>query len=81
MTNTLTAWEQQKETWKLLKGLNSKQIDLNIVELIRQQTPAAIVDPAVMGELLCKLGLNDEGINEFPEHLHPFCGRGLRIWQ
>ncbi|MFL5282061.1 MAG: class I SAM-dependent methyltransferase [Rhodopila sp.] len=27
------------------------------------------------------LGLNDEGLAEFPAELHPYCGSGLRIWQ
>jgi hypothetical protein len=31
--------------------------------------------------LLLELGLNDEGIDEFPPHLRRFCGTGLRIWQ
>lgn len=31
--------------------------------------------------LLPKLGLNDEVLREFPEHLYPWCGTGLRSWQ
>ena len=31
--------------------------------------------------LLPQLGLNDEGLDEFPPELHPFCGQGLRVWQ
>ena len=27
------------------------------------------------------LGLNDEGMHEFPQDLHVYCGQGLRIWQ
>jgi len=81
VTNPLTSWEQQSKAWKLLKGLNSKSINLAKVQLIRQQSAAALLDPANMEALLLKLGFNDEGLEEFPAHLHALCGRGLRMWQ
>jgi len=31
--------------------------------------------------LLLELGLNDEKLDEFPKHLHPHCGFGLKSWQ
>lgn len=81
MANPLTSWEQQKKAWKLLKGLNSKEINLEAVALIRQHSAEQLTDPAAMEALLLQLGFNDEGLDEFPTHLHPSCGRGLRIWQ
>ncbi len=32
-------------------------------------------------EFLLALGLNGEILNEFPEQLYPWCGRGIRSWQ
>ena len=31
--------------------------------------------------LLLELGLNNEELQEFPVHLHPYCGFGLKSWQ
>jgi len=32
-------------------------------------------------EFLLALGLNGEGLAEFPRQLYPYCGRGIRSWQ
>jgi hypothetical protein len=79
--DSLTSWQQQKKAWKLLKGLNSKEIDLSVVDLIRRKKASDLLDPVQMEALLLQLGFNDEGLDEFPEQLHAICGQGLRIWQ
>jgi len=65
----------------MLRGLHPTAIDLSRVQLIRESAPARLLDPAFLERLLPQLGLNDEGIEEFPAELHPFCGDGLRVWQ
>jgi cephalosporin hydroxylase len=35
----------------------------------------------MLEQLLIRLGLNDEGLDELPVALHPHCGRGLLLWQ
>lgn len=67
--------------WKKLKKLNTIPIDLERVTLIRDQDSDYLSNPANVESLMLSLGLNDEGLEEFPESLHPYCGQGLRIWQ
>jgi Methyltransferase domain len=68
-------------SWKKLRQLSPQPLDLARVELLRRSRLAELADPAELERLLCALGLNDEGIEEFPAELHPCCGQGLRIWQ
>ena len=80
--NTVSAsWAAQKAGWSLLKGLQTRAIALDRVSLIRAQTPDFLRHAGNLEVLLPKLGLNDEGMNEFPSALHPFCGTGLLVWQ
>ena len=74
-------WDAQKKRWALLKGLHPSVLDLSRVALIRGAEPAALRQPGALEALLLDLGLNDEGMNELPVHLHPYCGPGLRVWQ
>lgn len=67
--------------WKKLKRLGVSPIELARCDLIRRLDPSALRDPCRTERLIQELGLNDEGIDEFPEHLHKHCGQGLRIWQ
>lgn len=76
LTNSMKA-----NAWGLLKGLRPRSIDLSRVELLRGEPVHSLGDASRLVDLLKQLGLNDEGLNEFPEHLHPHCGRGLMIWQ
>lgn len=58
------------------------QIDLSLVELIRKEDVQSLADGKFCEkELLPNLGLNDEFKYEFPEYLHPFCGKGMLSWQ
>jgi hypothetical protein len=67
--------------WKKLKKLNTIPIDLERVTLIRDQDSHYLSNSAKVELLMLSLGFNDEGLEEFPESLHPYCGQGLRIWQ
>ena len=69
------------EAWKKLKSLRSRPLDLGRLALIEERSLAELADPAKLEALIPELGLNDEGIEEIPEHLRPWCGQGLRIWQ
>ncbi|MBW4635806.1 MAG: class I SAM-dependent methyltransferase [Iphinoe sp. HA4291-MV1] len=67
--------------WKKLKKLNTIPIDLERIALIRGKDTDYLCDPTNIESLILELGLNDEGLEEFPESLHNSCGQGLRIWQ
>src|SRR4029077_13792201 len=51
------------------------------ISLIREKSTEYLSQAGNLETLLLELGLNDEGLNEFPASLHPFCGQGLRVWQ
>ena len=60
----------------------SKAIDLSRTEQIRTAEFASLSSAEYLEkELLPALGLNDEGFEQIPAELYPFCGRGLRCWQ
>jgi cephalosporin hydroxylase len=77
-TSSLSA---QARGWRTLRGLHPEPIDLSRIALVRERTSAELAQPAVLERLVPELGLNDEGLDEFPEALRPYCGQGLRIWQ
>ncbi len=81
MKNASKSWAAQKAGWSLLKGLRTRAIDLDRIALIRAQTPDFLQHAGQLEEFLPTLGLNDEGVSEFPSALHPFCGTGLLVWQ
>ena len=35
----------------------------------------------IENHLLLELGINDEYLEHFPQHLYPYCGKGLKFWQ
>ncbi len=74
-------WDDRKRTWRILKSLRATAIDLDRIELIRTRSAESLSKPEVLEKLILELGLNDEGLDEYPPNLHPFCGAGLRIWQ
>jgi hypothetical protein len=56
-------------------------VDLVLAE-IRQAPLEKLRDPLwLQYQLLPRLGLNGELLNEFPEELYPWCGFGVRSWQ
>lgn len=71
----------QESAWKLLKGLRPRSIDLKRLSLIRQADLEFLKKASNLNDLLPYLGLNDEGLEEFPVSLHEYCGNGLFIWQ
>jgi hypothetical protein len=81
LTKQIQHQNLQANTWKLLKGLRPQNIDLSRVELIRDAELDFLADTQHLIDILPRLGLNDEGIDEFPLALHSYCGSGLRIWQ
>jgi cephalosporin hydroxylase len=70
----------QMKYWAMLRTLAPAAIDLSRAELVRSAAEAQLATAGGVSELVAALGLNDEGVAEFPEHLHPYFG-GLRIWQ
>lgn len=52
------------------------------VREIRSASLRELRDEAFLREeLLPRLGLNGEVIQEFPQELYPWCGKGIRSWQ
>jgi hypothetical protein len=72
--------EAQLKSWAALRKLQPSAVDFTRLELIRCADAERIATPEGAAELVCALGLNDEGAWEFPEALHAHFG-GLRIWQ
>jgi hypothetical protein len=56
-------------------------IDLSGARVLREAPAEALRDPERLAALLAEGGLNDEHLEQFPAHLHPYCGKGLRLWQ
>lgn len=81
MNNTKPDINRQAKPWRLLKGLRPRKIDLRRINLIRQLESGFLADAENLMRLLPLLGLNDEGLEEFPQGLHARCGQGLLIWQ
>jgi hypothetical protein len=76
-----SVWDARRRTWGILSALRSIAIDLDRIHLIRERSLESLSRADDLEALFLELGLNDEGMDEFPPHLHPFCGTGLRIWQ
>jgi cephalosporin hydroxylase len=70
----------QLRGWATLRALHPAPIDLSRVSLAREALPEQLTTPEGTAQLVLDLGLNDEGVREFPDHLHAQFG-GLRIWQ
>jgi hypothetical protein len=77
MSLDIKQWEAQKRGWQTLNGLGARAIDFSSLSVLAETA----LDETAIEALLPQLGLNDEAINEFPTHLRPYCGKGLRIWQ
>lgn len=81
MNTKLGSWNAQASGWRMLKGLRPRALDLQRISLVRNAPVEKLRDSEWLETLLPSLGLNDEGLDEFPAHLHAACGSGLRIWQ
>lgn len=81
MNRLLTKFELQRKSWSKLEQIRPSLIDLNRIDVIRTCTVAGLRDPRRLESILLELGLNADGIEDFPRALRPHCGRGLRIWQ
>ncbi len=69
------------KSWKKLRRLHPIAIDLRRTDLLARAELATLRDPDAMVDLIRALGLNDDGLDEYPQGLHAFCGQGLRVWQ
>jgi hypothetical protein len=76
-----STFNAQSRGWRMLRGLHPSPIDLARIRLIRESPIADLRDAGYLEKLVARLGLNDEGLDEFPHELRPHCGEGLRIWQ
>ncbi|MDZ7961982.1 MAG: CmcI family methyltransferase [Aulosira sp. DedQUE10] len=81
MNNIESKLKIVEQGWKKLKKLNTIPLDLKRVVLIHSKNLEYLSDATNIESLMLDLGLNDEGLEEFPESLHQYCGQGLRIWQ
>lgn len=81
MTQEAAEFLSRANAWHLLKGLRPRPIELDRAGLIRSAPLDDLRSGERMAQLLLALGLNDEGLGEFPVELHPHCGQGLLIWQ
>jgi cephalosporin hydroxylase len=81
MSQRASDWSRRLKSWAGLKGLHPKPLDLEHIDHIRSSPRDVLGDCEELASLLCRVGLNDEHQDEFPPSLHPYCGRGLRIWQ
>jgi hypothetical protein len=81
MNRWAAKFELQRKSWGKLRRIRPSPIDLTKVALIRAQSPASLRDPDQLAAVILALGLNDDGLEDFPPALRPHCGHGLRIWQ
>ncbi len=81
MNNSNFKFEILAKSWKKLKRLQPIAIELERISLIREKDLEFLSNPNNIQSLILALGLNDDGLEEIPENLHPYCGQGLRIWQ
>ncbi|MBG1259148.1 class I SAM-dependent methyltransferase [Nostoc commune] len=81
MSNIESKLKVVEQGWKKLKKLSTIPLDLKRVALIRGKNLEYLSDAGNVESLMLYLGLNDEGLEEFPESIHQYCGQGLRIWQ
>jgi hypothetical protein len=76
-----STWSSKDHPWRSLDGLHPTLIDLKQLDLIRDSPIERLSQSDQLEQLICEAGLNSEGLDEFPTQLHPYCGKGLRIWQ
>src|SRR5947209_6395925 len=80
-TSNATERDAMVRGWAVLKRLRARSIDLSRVQLLRKADTVVLRDDLRLQALLQALGLNDEGIEEFPPALHRDCGSGMLLWQ
>lgn len=81
MNRLLDKFELQRKSWGKLEQIRPSAIELSRIERIRSCGPDSLRDPDRLESILLELGLNADGLEDFPRSLRPHCGRGLRIWQ
>lgn len=53
-----------------------------VIDRIRNESLEKLSDPSYLEfKLLPELGLNDRHLNQYPSHLHAYCGQGIDSWQ
>lgn len=61
--------------------MGSNEFNFNILNLIRWASRGSLCSRSYLEAAILGMGLNDRHIHQFPKHLHPFCGKGVKIWQ
>lgn len=62
--------------------MDHKQTIQAVIDRIQQESIEKLTDPAYLEfRLLPELGLNDRHMHQYPDHLHPYCGKGIDSWQ
>src|SRR5438045_9414320 len=65
-----------------IKGEKMKAIDLSYIDLLKEKDKNFLTDAFLLEtNLLPRLGLNNERLEEFPEELYNCSGHGLLYWQ
>lgn len=80
-SRTAAKFELQRKSWGKLRRILPSPIELEMIGVIRNQEADDLRDSGRLEALIVELGLNDDGLEDFPHSLRPHCGRGLRIWQ
>lgn len=57
------------------------EIDVEVLSLLSPFKEEFLDSRFLEEDLLLKMGLNNEHLEEFPEELHPYTGKGLLVWQ
>lgn len=66
---------------KIFQVSPTKELEVQRIKLIRESSEANLKNQIYLENLLCKLGLNDEELFNFPKELYSYCGNGLNSWQ
>jgi hypothetical protein len=74
-------WEAQRRGWATLRGMRARPLELARLDALHACPPERLRERDALEALIAELGLNDEGLDEFPAALRPHCGGGLRLWQ
>lgn len=67
---------------KRIRGEKLQQLDFSVLPVIAKCDVKELSEPLFLEtQVLSSLGFNNEKLQEFPQELYSFCGKGLRHWQ
>jgi len=65
-----------------IRGEKLQSLDLSVLPVLTDCDAEKLSDSLLLeAQILPALGFNNEKLEEFPQELFPFCGKGLRHWQ